>query len=90
MKNYIPVKPGTGEVTPESYAMIDEFVNSTFVDRLEKGGVRDAKERVCWFKNWTALQSVRAVEHVHVLMRGVPIEFLVEWTGETGPVQDDP
>lgn len=90
VKNYIPVKPETGEITPESHAMIDEFVNRKFVARLQAESVPDPKDRVCWFKNWTALQSVRAVEHVHVLLRGVPEELLVEWTGEAGPVQTDP
>lgn len=89
VKNYIPVKPENGEVTPESYAMIDSFVKRTFVEPLEKASIPDAKEKVQWFKNWTALQSVRALEHVHVLLRDVPEEFIVEWTGETDTVQSE-
>lgn len=69
--------------------MIDAFVKRTFVERLEKEGIPDAEDRVQWFKNWTALQSVRALEHVHVLLRDVSEELIVEWTGETAPVQGD-
>lgn len=83
------MKPENGEITPESYAMIDAFVKRTFVERLEKESIPDAKDKVQWFKNWTALQSVRALEHIHVLLRDVPDELIVEWTGETSPVQGD-
>lgn len=85
VKNYIAVKPENGDVTDESRAMIEDFVSRTFVARLERE-FPDAKERVQWFKNWTALQSVRSLEHMHILVRGVPEEIIVEWTGETARV----
>ena len=69
-------------MTEESRALIQRFVDATFVARLEEEGVEDARARVLWFKNWTALQSVRALEHVHVLLRDVPERILTEWTGE--------
>jgi hypothetical protein len=47
--------------------MVDEFVDHTFVKGLGVEGL----DRVLWFKNWTGLQSVRGVEHVHVLVRDV-------------------
>lgn len=53
-------------------------------DVVEK---EDASERVLWCKNWTALQSVRSLEHVHVFVRNVPDEVIVEWTGDKGLVQ---
>ncbi|PGH04337.1 hypothetical protein AJ79_07117 [Helicocarpus griseus UAMH5409] len=81
LKNSIPVKAENGDMTDESRALIGDFVSRTFVARLEKL-FPDAKDRVLWFKNWTALQSVRSVEHVHVLVRGLPNEILVEWTGD--------
>ncbi|WEW57114.1 hypothetical protein PRK78_002574 [Emydomyces testavorans] len=90
MKNQIPVdEQNGGDVTPESRRLIDEFVHRTFVKRLT-GEFADAKERVMWFKNWTALQSVRSLEHVHVLVRGVPDEIIVEWTGEPARKLSDP
>jgi hypothetical protein len=66
-----------GDVTPESRRLIEAFVKRTFVDRL--GG--DTK-RVVWFKNWVRLQSVRALEHVHVLVKDVSKEDLEFWTGQ--------
>jgi len=33
---------------------------------------------VLWFKNWIKLQSVRAVEHAHVLVRGASEEVIRE------------
>ncbi|OAX79347.1 hypothetical protein ACJ72_06334 [Emergomyces africanus] len=81
LKNSIPVKDDNGDVTDESRALINDFVTQTFVARLE-GLFHDAKDRVMWFKNWTTLQSVRGVEHVHILVRDVPDEIIAEWTGE--------
>jgi hypothetical protein len=39
-------------------------------------------DRVMWFKNWVQLQSVRALEHVHVLVKDVTREDLEFWTGK--------
>ena len=46
-----------------------------------QGQGREPSERVVWFKNWVGLQSVRGVEHVHVLVRGVSEELLRGWVG---------
>ncbi|KAJ6263299.1 hypothetical protein Dda_1862 [Drechslerella dactyloides] len=53
----------TGDITPASRALIVAFVNRVFVD-----GLGLPAEQVLWFKNWAALQSVRTVEHIHVLV----------------------
>ncbi|QMW42418.1 hypothetical protein G4B11_005742 [Aspergillus flavus] len=84
LRTPVPVKPENGDVTDESRALIEDFVQRTFVARLAQEGKRfaDPKEHVLWFKNWTALQSVRSLEHMHVLVRGVPEHILREWTGE--------
>lgn len=66
-----------GDVTDESRRIIEGFVRRTFVERL--GG---DEGRVMWFKNWVQLQSVRALEHVHVLVRNASKEDLEFWTGE--------
>ncbi|KAL4939633.1 hypothetical protein BDV06DRAFT_198522 [Aspergillus oleicola] len=78
------VEDGRGVITEGSKGLIEGFVRRTFVDRLVRDGMRvtEAEDRVLWFKNYTALQSVRGLEHVHVLMRDVEEKFLVEWTGE--------
>lgn len=41
--------------------------------------LEDARERVMWFKNWVSLQSVRGVDHVHVLVRDPPEGLMREW-----------
>lgn len=74
-KTPIPVDDDQGDVTPESRQLIDAFVQRFFVDRLDHG-----QDRVLWFKNWVKLQSVRGVDHVHVLLKDVPQSLVDEWT----------
>lgn len=71
-----------GYITEESRALIQRFVDTTFVERVAGEGVKDAEKHVLWFKNWTGLQSVRALEHVHVLLKDVSEKLIFEWTGE--------
>lgn len=77
-KTPVPVKPETGEVTAEGRALIERFVNEKFRKPLEARG--QGTDTVLWFKNWTKLQSMRAVEHFHVLARNADRDLLVEWT----------
>ncbi|KAK5109865.1 hypothetical protein LTR62_006472 [Meristemomyces frigidus] len=65
-----------GDVTPESRQTIEGFVEQTFMKELGDGG----SERVMWFKNWSSLQSVRGVDHVHVLIKDAPPELVEKWT----------
>lgn len=58
-----------GDLTPEARGIIEDFVERTFTRHL-------GKENVLWFKNWASIQSVRSVEHIHVLVRGAGEEFL--------------
>ncbi len=76
-KTPIPVDERTGDVTQESRRIIGEFVKRTFVERLGS-----EEWRVVWFKNWVQLQSVRALEHVHVLVKDARKEDLEFWTGK--------
>lgn len=80
-----------GDVTAESRRVIEEFVAGTFVKDLEgelssdeRGGKEEegeeARSMVLWFKNWVALQSVRGVDHVHVLVKDAPEGLLEKWT----------
>lgn len=71
----IPTDPETGDVTAESRRLIVDFVKTYFSDKLGPGG----EKRVMWFKNWVALQSVRALEHVHVLVKDVDPAVVAEW-----------
>ncbi|KUI58776.1 N-acetylglucosamine-induced protein 1 [Cytospora mali] len=77
-RTVIPTDPATGDVTDESRKLIHDFVKTFFVDKLGPGG----DERVMWFKNWVALQSVRALEHIHVLVRDVDPAVIAGWTKE--------
>lgn len=74
----IATDPMTGDVTSESRQLIRDFVQTRFVDRLGPGG----EDRVMWFKNWVALQSVRSLEHIHVLVKDVDPAIIEEWTKE--------
>ncbi|KAK4179041.1 hypothetical protein QBC36DRAFT_323502 [Triangularia setosa] len=67
-----------GDMTPESRRIVTDFIKRFFVDRLGPGG----ESKVIWFKNWVALQSVRTVDHVHVLVRDVEPAVLEEWSRE--------
>ncbi|KAF7544607.1 hypothetical protein G7Z17_g9815 [Cylindrodendrum hubeiense] len=78
LRTSIPIDPDSGDMTPESRAQCEAFVKRQFVDSLGPGG----EDRVVWFKNWVALQSVRALEHIHVLVRNVDDDTLEQWTGE--------
>jgi hypothetical protein len=75
-KTPIPVDEKTGDVTKESRNIIEEFIVRTFGQRL------GSRERVVWFKNWVQLQSVRALEHVHVLVKDASEADLEFWTGK--------
>ena len=86
----IPEQKPEGYLTPESVALVEGFVQRTFVEplnayRSEQGvvGASDAgNRRVLWFRNWTGLQSVRGLEHVHVLVRDAPKDLLDRWVGD--------
>jgi hypothetical protein len=80
----IPTDDTVGDMTPEGRKTVAEFVKRYFVDSLGPGG----EAKVMWFKNWVALQSVRTVDHVHVLVRDVEPAVLRAWT--RGPEQQTP
>jgi hypothetical protein len=69
-------------VTAESKRVIEEFVERQFVCALAKDAdisVDEARKRIMCFKNWVSLQSVRGVDHVHVLVKDAPISLLEQW-----------
>jgi hypothetical protein len=78
-RTIIPTDPESGDMTPESRALIERFIRRYFVESI---GSADGANRVMWFKNWVALQSVRALEHIHVLVQNVDQEVLEKWTEE--------
>lgn len=74
-KKPLPVD-GEGGLTPEGRKLVTDFVDREF---RQKVGEEKEGERVQWFKNTTNLQSVRSLEHVHVLVRGVDEGVLRQW-----------
>ncbi|KAK5017916.1 hypothetical protein LTR39_001282, partial [Cryomyces antarcticus] len=80
-KTPIATRPEDGDVTPPSRELVELFVERTFTRRLEEVERKKAEDRVLWFKNWTSLQSVRGIDHVHVLLRDAPEQLLKQWMG---------
>jgi len=78
----IPTDSDIGDITLESRKSIESFVKRYFVDRIG----RCAEPRVIWFKNWAALQSVRALDHIHVLVRDVDPCLIEEWTRDQSSI----
>lgn len=54
-----------GDISPQTRHEITEYIRKSITEPL---GLDD--DNVCWFKNWDSLQSVKAISHVHVLLRG--------------------
>lgn len=68
-----------GDLSPATRAHIERYVAKTFVDGL---GV--PRENLVWFRNWEALQSVREISHVHVVVKGLTPEQLESVVGGPG------
>jgi hypothetical protein len=83
-RTLIPTDPNTDDMTAESRAGVAAFVKRYFADSLtdadDDGGI--GEDRVLWFKNWVQLQSVRALEHIHVLVRDASPALVQKWTKE--------
>lgn len=79
-KAKIPNQPPKGDLTPESRKQINDYVVATFQNHLSMPA-----ENILWFKNWAALQSVRAIDHFHVLLRNPPADKLQALIGTSGP-----
>ena len=77
LKNRIAISQETGDLTEESRQKITEFIERTFTNKI---GRKDAADCVLWFKNWSSIQSVRGLDHIHVLVRNVPDILLDNWT----------
>lgn len=75
-RNTIPVEAGGGDMTPEGRDSVERFVKSYFTDRLPG---QHPDQRVLWFKNWNSLQSVKGIDHIHVLVRGAAKVVVDDW-----------
>ncbi|KIX03925.1 uncharacterized protein Z518_07478 [Rhinocladiella mackenziei CBS 650.93] len=86
LKTRLESEPTRGDMTPKSRRQVEDFIRSKFVDRVKD--LPGEQPKVMWFKNWTALQSVPGMEHVHVLVRDVPDSIIQEWTDGDQPMND--
>lgn len=64
-KHRLPVD-AEGALTPAGFAIVEDFITREF---RVKSGEEKKGEKVLWFRNPRRLQSVRSLEHVHVLVR---------------------
>lgn len=71
LKAKIPTIPPHGDISTETRQEIEDYVVRTFQDHLNM-----SRDNILWFKNWAALQSVRALDHFHVLLNGPSKEKL--------------
>lgn len=78
-----PITPenSKGDLTPKARQQINNYVDRTF-------GENCGKENVIWFKNWSALKSVHAVEHFHVMMLDPDPDSIREITGGDVPLAE--
>lgn len=74
-KKPLPVD-GEGALTPEGRKLVTDFVDREF---RQKVGEKKEGDSVQWFKNTTNLQSVRSLEHVHVLVKDADEDVLRQW-----------
>lgn len=79
LKTRLEVEPIKGDLTDNSRIQVSKFVEKTFVNQV-RALPGSSEDKVIWFRNWTALQSIPGMEHVHVLVRDVPQEMVLKWT----------
>ncbi|RCK60810.1 N-acetylglucosamine-induced protein 1 [Candida viswanathii] len=70
-----------GDISDRTKKIIHRYLEKTFV---EKGGL--SWDQIVWFKNWLTLQSVRAISHIHVILRDVDDVFIEQLIGGPGEV----
>ncbi len=93
LKPRLDLVPETGDLTAEARELVRRFVRERFVKDLIQScrsstGKKEhaeeeleaASDRFLWFKNWSKLQSVQGIDHVHVLVRDTPPELIEKWT----------
>lgn len=86
LKTRLETEPTKGDMTPKSRQQVEAFIQKTFVERIQD--LPGDGDNVMWFKNWTALQSVPGIEHVHVFVRAVPDHIIEGWTGSDEPINN--
>lgn len=58
-----------GDISTFTREIIEEYIQKTFMKYLDID-----RSHLVWFRNWEALQSVKAISHVHVIVKGAPAD----------------
>jgi hypothetical protein len=67
-KHRLPVDwNNDGALTPGGHKMVEDFVHKHITEPLGAVG----EDKVIWFKNYGSTSSIRTVDHMHVIVRGV-------------------
>jgi hypothetical protein len=79
-KTPIPSDPASakGDLSASTRERISKWIAEKFAPAVDG----DFENRGVWFRNWAAIKSVRAVEHVHVLLLEPERRVVEGWTGE--------
>lgn len=79
-KKSIPNDPNSpvGDISPQTKRLIQTYIDKTF-----KG------YDLVWFRNWSALQSVRAISHIHVIVKDIDQLHLEELLDSPGNLLND-
>lgn len=56
-------KSEIGDIDDHTKAIIEKYIHKTFVQNL---GIR--RDHLVWWKNYTRIQSIKAIPHIHVLI----------------------
>ncbi|KAH6615237.1 hypothetical protein C7974DRAFT_61599 [Boeremia exigua] len=75
LKQRLPVDEN-GALSDKGREMVEKFVDEEF---RAKAGEDQRDTKILWFKNSTNLQSVRSLEHLHVLVQDVDDTILKQW-----------
>ena len=71
-----------GDPSPDSCRYIAYFIDRVFSEHIGQGG--HAGDNVQWFRNRTKWQSVRSLDHIHLILRDADEAFVTRITGQ-GP-----
>ncbi|KAI9904829.1 hypothetical protein N3K66_001358 [Trichothecium roseum] len=71
--------PETQDLTAEAREAIARFVTETFSPAVKQSS------HLLWFKNWSALKSVHAIEHLHVMLYDPDPDAIRRLTGDDVP-----
>ena len=84
LKKHLESDSETGRLLEPERQVVQNFVDQMFLASMTERGL--AKDNLRWYKNGFDLQSVNAIDHFHILVKGVQDVLLKQWTGEEEPV----